>query len=110
MNAMRHSETSCLPRQRVGAVASRLVMRIGAEDCAVRVTPIARIEDVLGFEEELQAAAAGLAAEQEACVPTGEAALVAELLEARMIAPLRPRRRRDRAVSSRAVFYAAAEG
>ncbi len=108
MNAMRHSETWGLPCQRGSFVASRMVMRVGAEECAVRVTPITRIEDVLGFEEELQAAAASLAAEQEACVPAGEAALVADLLEARMIAPLRPRRRRDRAVSSRAVFYAAA--
>ncbi|MFN9370155.1 MAG: hypothetical protein ACK6CT_15555 [Planctomycetia bacterium] len=36
-------------------------------------------------------------------------ALVADLLESRMIVPLRPRRRRDRAVSSRAHFYAGNE-
>lgn len=94
-----------LLRPQTGCVASRLAMRVGGRACLVRVTPIVRIEDVLGCHADLQ-----LAAEQEACVATGEAALVAELLEARMIAPPRPRRRRDRAVSSRAVFYAAAEG
>ena len=35
--------------------------------------------------------------------------IVADLLESRMIAPPRQRRRGRRAVSSRAVFYAAAE-
>jgi hypothetical protein len=34
----------------------------------------------------------------------------AVVLESRMIVPLRPRRRRERAVSSRAHFYAGNEG
>lgn len=105
----RQTTTSDMPRTSTGGIASRLVMRVGNHACTVRAIPIVRIEDALAFDEELQAAA-GLSAEQEACVATGEAALVADLLEARMIAPPRARRRRDRAVSSRAVFYAAAEG
>jgi hypothetical protein len=36
--------------------------------------------------------------------------VVSDLLESRMIVPLRPRRRRERAVSSRAHFYAGNEG
>jgi hypothetical protein len=42
-------------------------------------------------------------------VTTGpvDAGTLADLLDSRMIAPPRPRRRRDRAISSRALFYAA---
>lgn len=105
MTTVPQTENAGLLRPQTGCVARRLVMRVGDQECLVRVTPLVRIEDVLDCGADLQ-----LAAEQEACVAIGEAALVAELLEARMIAPPRPRRRRDRAVSSRAVFYAAAEG
>ncbi|MFM8891233.1 MAG: hypothetical protein ACKOTB_06345, partial [Planctomycetia bacterium] len=109
MTAAHQSTSSSLERATAGCVGSRREMRVGGRPCAVRVTPIVRIEDVLGLEAELQAAT-GLAVDDASCVETAEAALIADLLEARMIAPPRPRRRRDRAVSSRAVFYAATEG
>ncbi|MFM8379093.1 MAG: hypothetical protein ACKOB1_07185 [Planctomycetia bacterium] len=71
------------------------VITVGGTECVVRVTHLSPIADVLGFEPEM--AGAG---------PV-DAVTIADLLDSRMIAPPRPRRRRDRAVSSRAVFYAA---
>jgi hypothetical protein len=38
-----------------------------------------------------------------------DAEMLVDLLASRMIAPHRPRRRRERAVSSRAMFYAGAD-
>jgi hypothetical protein len=77
------------------SVATPHVMTVGSTECVVRVTPLCPIADVLGFEHEI--AAAGVV----------DSATIADLLDSRMIAPPRPRRRRDRAVSSRAVFYVA---
>ncbi|NBW96245.1 MAG: hypothetical protein EBR28_05855 [Planctomycetia bacterium] len=71
------------------------VLRIGGEECVVRALPLCPIADVLGFEHEIAGP-----------VPA-DIGTIADLLDSRMIAPPRPRRRRDRAVSSRAVFYAA---
>jgi hypothetical protein len=70
-------------------------MLVGDTECVVRVMPLCPIADVLGFEHEIAAAGAI------------DAGTLADLLDSRMIAPPRPRRRRDRAVSSRAVFYVA---
>jgi hypothetical protein len=109
MNVPFPVEDSSTPRVSEPFVPRRLAMRVGGHACAVRVTPICSIEEILGFDGELQAAASG-GCGQELCGPAGEAAVLAELFDAQMIAPPRPRRRRDRAVSSRAVFYAAADG
>ena len=76
------------------SVATPHVMLVGDTECVVRVMPLCPIADVLGFEHEI---AAGVV----------DADTIADLLDSRMIAPPRPRRRRDRAVSSRAVFYVA---
>jgi hypothetical protein len=76
------------------SVATPHVMLVGDTECVVRVMPLCPIADVLGFEHEI---AAGVV----------DAGTIADLLDSRMIAPPRPRRRRDRAVSSRAVFYVA---
>ncbi|MEI6241046.1 MAG: hypothetical protein WCR51_11685 [Planctomycetia bacterium] len=77
------------------SVATPHVMTVGDMECVVRVLPLCPIADVLGFEHEI--ATAGVV----------DAGTIADLLDSRMIAPPRPRRRRDRAVSSRAVFYVA---
>jgi len=71
------------------------VTTVGGRECVVRVTPLCPIADVLGFEHEIAATA------------VVDAETIADLLDSRMIAPPRPRRRRDRDVSSRAVFYVA---
>ena len=77
------------------SVATPHVITVGSTECVVRVTHLCPIADVLGFEPEM--------------VTTGpvDAGTLADLLDSRMIAPPRPRRRRDRAISSRALFYAA---
>jgi hypothetical protein len=75
--------------------ATRYTIRVGGCDLAVRGFPLSPIHEVLGFEDEFENM-------------TGDpidAGLVADMLESRMIAPPRPRRRRDRTVSSRAAFY-----
>lgn len=110
MNAPSPAESSSASRMPERFVPRRLAMRVGGHACAVRVTQICSIEEILGFGGELHAAAASGACDQELCSPGGEASLLAELFDAQMISPPRPRRRRDRAVSSRAVFYAAADG
>jgi hypothetical protein len=69
------------------------VISVGDRECVVRVTQVCPIAEVLGFEDEFE--------NVEAC----DARMIADLLESRMIAPPRPRRRRERAVSSRAMFY-----
>ena len=83
------------------SVATRYVVTVGETPCEVRGRTIAMIADVLGFEQEMEGDVADLA---------GDAAdrhLIADLLDSRMIAPPRPMRRRQRPVSSRAMFYGA---
>ena len=81
--------------------AARYVVTVGETPCEVRGRTIAMIGDVLGFEQEMEGEVADLA---------GDAAdrhLTADLLGSRMLAPPRPLRRRQRPVSSRAMFYGA---
>lgn len=70
-------------------------LRVGAAACSVRAFPLATIQDLLGFEQEMENADAA----------DVDSELIADAIESRMIVPPRPRRRRDRAVSSRAVFF-----
>ena len=79
--------------------AARFAVRVGTGWSLVRAATISPIAEVLAAE-------AGLAGPQ----PSPEAAaerLVLDLIDSGMIAPPRPRRRRERPVSSRAVFYQA---
>ena len=79
--------------------ATRYVVTVGETPCEVRARTIAMIAEVLGFEQEMEGEVEDLA---------GHAAdrhLIADLLESRMIAPPRAVRRRQRSVSSRAMFY-----
>ena len=82
----------------------RYTVRTGSAVCEVRVRTIAPIADVLGFESEMDVAAEGLI-DPAALVGAADGSTVADLLDSRMIAPPRPRRRRQRSVSSRALFY-----
>jgi hypothetical protein len=79
--------------------AARYVVTVGETPCEVRVRTIAMIAEVLGFEQEMEGDAEGLAGHPE------DRNLIADLLDSRMIAPPRPMRRRQRSVSSRAMFY-----
>jgi hypothetical protein len=84
-------------------VPARYRMQVGSIECIVRGTPVCPIPEVLDldgqFEPGRDADEAGLDDE-----------LLADLLASRMIAAPRPRRRRERPVSSRAVFFAGSEG
>lgn len=103
--------------RRPPVVASgRLVVHVGVDRHPIRSQPVWPIADVLGVEDQMDALLAGSVVEGsllEGCVEDpaatagqpSAAELLHDLLDSRMIAPPRPRRRRQRAVSSRAVFY-----
>ena len=76
-------------------------LQVAGAACQVRATTVWPIHEVLEVEAELLLSAGG----HEAA--TG--GLLVDLLDSRMIAPPRPRRRRERPVSSRAMFYAGGE-
>jgi hypothetical protein len=78
----------------------RLVVHVGVGRHPIRSQAVWPIGEVLEVEDELDALLAGTPEDQAA--PTE---LLHDLLDSRMIAPLRPRRRRQRSVSSRAIFY-----
>jgi len=84
--------------------AARYVVNVGETPCEVRAHAIAMIADVLGFEREMDGEAADLAG------GSADRHLIADLLDSRMIAPPRVTRRRQRRVSSRAMFYGSARG
>ncbi len=84
-------ETSC----------HRYSITVAGAACEVRATTVWPIHEDLEVEAELLLAAGC----QEAA--TGEVLL--DMLNSRMIAPPRPRRRRQRVVSSRAMFYAGSD-
>lgn len=88
------------PRSGRRFTAARYAVRVGSEWSPVRVATIWPIADVL-------AGAGGPAAAEGAAA--ADARLVLDLVDSGMIDPPRPRRRRERCVSSRAVFYQAAD-
>ena len=90
-----HATSTQIQQMTFRIPVGQYVIRVGGCDLAMRGFPLSPIHEVLGFEDEFENM-------------TGDpidAGLVADMLESRMIAPPRPRRRRDRAVSSRAAFY-----
>lgn len=104
MNATTSTDTSnaVTSVKSAGGEVTRYVVTVGETPCEVRVRSIAMIAEVLGYEQEMEGEVVDLA---------GQAAdrhLIADLLDSRMIAPPRPTRRRQRPVSSRAMFYATA--
>lgn len=84
----------------------RFTIKVGDRECVVRATAVWPIPEVLELESQLEP---GSDATAEAPARQLERDLIADVLASRMIVPPRPRRRRDRAVSSRAVFYAGTE-
>jgi hypothetical protein len=92
-----------MPATHAGAfVPQRFTLTVGDTECIVRAATVWPIPEVLELESQFEP---GCDATEQA--PTRE--LMADVLEARMIAPPQTRRRGQRPVSSRAVFYAAAE-
>jgi hypothetical protein len=83
------------------SLSNRYVVTVGDTPCEVRARTIAMIADVLGFEQEMEGEVADLAGSD------ADRHLIADLLDSRMIAPPRAARRRQRPVSSRAMFYGA---
>lgn len=79
---------------------SRFVVNVGGTPCEIRARSVALIADVLGYEAEMEI---GLTAVDSA---DADGLTVADMLDSRMIEPYRPRRRRQRGVASRALFFA----
>lgn len=86
----------------------RYIVKTASAVCEVRARAIAPIAEVLGFEAEMDVAAEGLFDPSSGLGPVADGDTVADLLDSRMIAPPRLRRRRQRTVSSRAVFFGTA--
>lgn len=90
--------TTCRDTNHTASSATLLAMRVDGETCTVRATTVWPIAEVLGFEAQM---------ETSGFVDAGiDADFVAAALDSQMIAPPRPRRRRERMVASRAAFYA----
>jgi len=83
-------------------VAQKYAIKVGDSTCIVRAAAVWPIPEVLDLESQFEPGT-------DAAGPPQDAGMVSDVLDSRMIAPPRPRRRRERAVSSRAVFYAAVE-
>ena len=102
MNATLPCHANRLPSP---AAATLFTIQVDGEPCVVRATQVWTIEEVLEFAQQFDEADAGPHPQD-----TDEAQLVADVLDSRMIAPPRPRRRRQRPLSSRAMFYSGARG
>jgi hypothetical protein len=87
-------------------VPQRFTIKVGDTECVVRATSVWPIPEVLELESQLEP---GSDAAAQASARELERELIADVLASRMIVPPRPLRRRQRAVSSRAVFYAGVE-
>jgi hypothetical protein len=93
-------------RQAAAHVPQRFTVKVGDAECVVRATAVWPIPEVLELESQLEP---GQDVAAEDSTRNLERELIADVLASRMIVPPRPRRRRQRAVSSRAVFYAGVE-
>lgn len=80
---------------------SQFVVRVGPDWSPIRAAAIWPIADALAAESGLAPPASASSA--------ADAMLVLDLIDSGMLAPPPARRRRERAVSSRAVFYQAAD-
>lgn len=78
-------------------------MNVDGETRTVRGTTVWPIAEVLDYEQQIDGLAAGTFIDGGAEI---DAELIADVLDSRMIAPPRPQRRRQKSVSSRALFYA----
>ena len=82
-------------------VPARYRMTVGDVECVVRAATVWPIPEVLDLDGPFEPG-------RDAVDDIIDDDLLADLLASRMIAPPRPRRRRERSVSSRAVFFSAA--
>ena len=87
------------------SASAQFTIHVDGEPCTVRAAQVWTIEEVLEFAQQFDGDIAG-----PHPLDTSEARLVADVLESRMIAPPRPRRRRQRPLSSRAMFFSSARG
>jgi len=83
------------------SVTQRFSIKVGEAERIVRAATVWSIPEVLDLESQFEPGSDA--------TDRREPGLAADVLDSRMIAPPRPRRRRERAVSSRAVFYAATD-
>lgn len=88
-----------------GSATAQFTILVDGEPCDVRATQVWTIEEVLEFDQHFDENMAGLNPQD-----MNAARLVADVLDSRMIAPPRPRRRRQRPLSSRAMFFSSARG
>ena len=101
MNAItRPTSETFASRKPAAGEPARFVVNVGGTPCEVRARSVASIADVLGYEAEMEV---GLDAADSM---NADGPTVADLLDSRMIEPYRPRRRRQRGVASRALFFA----
>jgi hypothetical protein len=84
-------------------VPAEYSMKVGEMECVVRAAEVWPIPEVLDLKGSFEP---GL----DATDPVLDDDILADLLSSRMIAPHRPRRRREKSVSSRAVFFAPSAG
>ena len=99
MNATSLRNTIELDRRNVMLFA----VNVDGETCTVRGAMVWPIAEVLDYEQQLDGLAAGTFVDGNAEI---DATLIADVLDSRMITPPRPQRRRQKAVRSRALFYA----
>ncbi len=83
--------------------SARYGMTVGTHECVVRATEVWPIPEVLDLKGSFEPG-------MDAADPVLDDEILADLLSSRMIAPPRPRRRREKSVSSRAVFFAPSAG
>jgi len=91
------------PRRHVGSTRE-FVVHVAGEPLPIRAVTIWPIAEVLGADDQIDALRCDgtIAADADT---VSDAAVLADLLESLLIAPPRPRHRRERLVSSRAAFY-----
>lgn len=82
---------------------TRYAMKVGNVECVVRATEVWPIPEVLDLKGSLEPG-------MDATDPILDDEILSDLFASRMIAPPRPRRRREKSVSSRAVFFAPSAG
>lgn len=82
---------------------TRYAMKVGTIECVVRAVEVWPIPEVLDLKGSLEPG-------MDAADPILDDEILTDLLASRMIAPPRPRRRREKSVSSRAVFFAPSAG
>lgn len=84
-------------------IPTRYSMKVGNVECVVRAAEVWSIPEVLDLKGSFEPG-------MDVTDPVLDDAILADLLSSRMIAPPRPRRRREKSVSSRAIFFAPSAG